>query len=921
MITLQNQSQGAHSWKRSLFSVFLALPLLFLSCNPVSTADVLRGSDIIPPEITITSPADGGSYAATLSIAGTVSDKAAASGAEGFVQTLSYQVSGTVQGGTISIGNAGSFSLTLPTSGLPNPLTIVFTAVDWNSNSSQSSLTLHEGAFSNLAVTAGNSQLTLSWDPVDLAESYTLYYTTDGSTPSASNYQSSLSVSNPSASLFSLNNGTLYTLVIQALSSSGPDNWSDPIQGIPLTKQTLQPSVTGEHGQIRLEWQDIEAVGPGVYYRVERAVSPEGSFSNISGSLNTASYTDTSAADGILYYYRIVPTVPGSIASSVDSGETVPFTAAPTQTDLHNTTGTALDIHVSGDYAFLADGPEGVRIYSLSDPLHPTLVKTVPTSDYVWAVTVQNGYAYAASDSAGLEIIDISSIPDAAVVKTVSLDTNEMAVDVTVQATWAYLAMETAGIKVIDISTLSGASAVHSVDTEEASGLTASGSNLYVADGNSGLQILDITTPDSATIAHTAAISGRGAEDVVLNGDYAYVSVYTDSPALDIFDISTPSSATQVHSVDLPGYPSGLLCIGNLIYIADSDYRIHVVDISNPTAASLVKSFNAAVAPRALATYGSALYSIFRDINDGDSGLETFAITSPVNAVRLASLDLTGEIFALDLEGDTAAAAAVQSGTYSVDISDPAAPALLDNIDGTPYIFGTALSGGYIYASEGYGDAKIHILDALVPSALEETLVVDINGSDAYDSLVAGPWAWVPASANLVLLDIETPPAATVSRTIPGFSSARAVARSGDILCVGESQQLTLLDISDPTSASEVGSVALTNSVYDVAAAGDYAFVVDYTNFYVIDISNPNNPTIVKTIETPHNAYGVEIAGDYAFVADGYSGIHIYDTSDPGKTYRLTTVDTPDSAQKIKVRGKYAYIADNSTLEIIDLAP
>ena len=71
-----------------------------------------------------------------------------------------------------------------------------------------------------------------------------------------------------------------------------------------------------------------------------------------------------------------------------------------------NTPGEAVGITLAGDHAYLADGPAGLRVLDISDPAAPTEVAAFDASGYVSDVLIQGGLAYLAAGASGLRIID-----------------------------------------------------------------------------------------------------------------------------------------------------------------------------------------------------------------------------------------------------------------------------------------------------------------------------------------------------------------------------------------------------------------------------------------------------------------------------------------------------------------------------------
>jgi hypothetical protein len=67
-------------------------------------------------------------------------------------------------------------------------------------------------------------------------------------------------------------------------------------------------------------------------------------------------------------------------------------------------TSSAYDLEIQGDYAFVADGGQGLCILDVSDPLNPQLVDSIDT-DWAFKVKIRGSYAYVTDSSYGLLIM------------------------------------------------------------------------------------------------------------------------------------------------------------------------------------------------------------------------------------------------------------------------------------------------------------------------------------------------------------------------------------------------------------------------------------------------------------------------------------------------------------------------------------
>lgn len=211
--------------------------------------------------------------------------------------------------------------------------------------------------------------------------------------------------------------------------------------------------------------------------------------------------------------------------------------------------------------------------------------------DYGSNIDVANGKVFAAAQSAGLRVFDLSELNGAPAWSVGSfgplcgrtpppeqdtslLDTQ----DVKVTSDYAYVADGYNGFAVVD---LESHTVIGSLPLEgTAYAVALSGSLAYVAAGNGGLHVIDVSAPDEPVLLATA--STTNAQDVAIDGERAYVA--DGSSGLLIFDVSTPPSAqtppVRIGSVDTHGSAVEVTVNNGLAYVADSHEGLVVVDVA-----------------------------------------------------------------------------------------------------------------------------------------------------------------------------------------------------------------------------------------------------------------------------------------------------------------------------------------------------
>ncbi len=611
--------------------------------------------------------------------------------------------------------------------------------------------------------------------------------------------------------------------------------------------------------------------------------------STFSGGLATAGLLSTNGLIISSGNVGIGTTSPAQKLHLSDGTLLVDNPATPTLTGTYDTTGDAIGVHISGKYAYVADGASGLQIIDVSNPASPTLVGTYDTAGTAHDVYVAGKYAYVADDSAGLQIIDISN-PSAPTL-TGTYNTSSTAYEVNVSGKYA-----------------------------------------YVADFTS-LQIVDISNPASPTLA--GAYSGPNTYGVYVFGQYAYLATY--SSGLKIVDISNPTNPILTGTYDSSEESFGVYISGRYAYLADYDGGLRIVDVSNPASPSLVGTYDVSSLIRKVYVSGKYAY-----VTDDNLGLQIIDVSTPAspNLVGTYSSSLSRNLY---VSGRYAYVGDSGSGLRIIDIKGANIHALTagniesDNITINENLnVGNSLSvrGGLNIGTGGlYSSGPISILMSSTTASATSTLSAYFQGAVAIGTttpyekftLTGGSFRQTPGNPTLVVSTTTanwTPNAVTIQGR---YAYSVGNGTGGD--------DLKIMDVSNPTTPILAGRVAIGDSPQDVAVAGRYAYVADSGNdadgFKIIDISNVANPTVLSSLNlgTFGSTMRIEIQGRYAYVTETLTAsLFVIDISNPVAPLLLATLNFNTTAASgpsdLVVIGKYAYIGDrsNDRLNIVDIS-
>jgi hypothetical protein len=271
-----------------------------------------------------------------------------------------------------------------------------------------------------------------------------------------------------------------------------------------------------------------------------------------------------------------------------------------------------------------------------------------------------------------------------------SYDTPGWAYEVALSGNYAYVADEQAtgqsGLQIIDVTNPSNPKFKGLYSASDAHDVVLAGNYAYVTNPR-GLLIIDISDPGNPILKGSRDLDS--AFKVAISGNYAYV---VDS-GLQIIDISNPSNPTLKGSCD---HCSGkdIAIAGNYAYVAGG--LLHIIDISNPSNPTLKGSLSFA----SVSAYGVAVSGNYAYVADLELGLQIIDVNDPENPVLESSYEMPDDDFYVEvaLSGDYAYIGSSKSGLYVIDVKDPLNLSFKSSyVPESKCIKGITFSGNYAY--------------------------------------------------------------------------------------------------------------------------------------------------------------------------------------------------------------------------------
>jgi hypothetical protein len=298
----------------------------------------------------------------------------------------------------------------------------------------------------------------------------------------------------------------------------------------------------------------------------------------------------------------------------------------------HSTTnygGTATSIVLSGNYAYLRNGGDGLRVYDISNPGNPTNIgygsaPSGPCPAGGYCLAISGNYAYMGNDCDGLHIFDISNPTN---IINLGNPIGPYISGVVSSGNHVYLA-GTGGLRIYDASNPTNLVLVG--QTNGGGALALSGDYAYMASGNSGLRIYNISNPTNPVFV-SQTNNGLSARGVAVSGNYAYLA--NDGDGLRIYDVSNPANPMNVGHINNGGSASGVSVSGHFACLANFADGLRVYNVSNP--ANPTNVAHSAVGGDARA-FDAAIAGNYIYLADGLDGLRIYLLV-PQLSIGLAN--------------------------------------------------------------------------------------------------------------------------------------------------------------------------------------------------------------------------------------------------------------------------------------------
>jgi hypothetical protein len=606
------------------------------------------------------------------------------------------------------------------------------------------------------------------------------------------------------------------------------------------------------------------------------------------------------------------------------------------------------DVFIQGNYAYIAAGREGLRVWDITKPTAPTEVGFyAPQDDLFWSankVVVKEHYAYVTAGQSGLRILDISN--PAQPLEIGSYNAPGTAEDIHLVGSYAYVTWPvchyppcSGKLQIVDISDPTKPFGVSIYDKLQIRDLDIVGHYAYIATahftGAGGMHILDISEPTSPAEVGVYDLGSSGANGIIVHDNYAYLLLGSSGI---IIDISNPENLTEVGRWNDSEYATGISLVDHYLYLPGFNTST-IFDVSDPThPTEIAGNFEVLNSAKSIKVVNNQAY-----LAAGTVGLKIIDISNSMRPKVLRVLGLPGFAQAVAITNNYAYVADVHNGLRIFDVSKPLTPTEIgfyDKLGGASdvvikdnyaYVNFGLCERNFSYRGETYQcDTDLHVLDISQPAT-----PVEIEGYKEWREFkIAGNYAYVLDEAKwLHIFDIANPAAPkeinTLKEPVADFTLANGYLYllppvSNFQFAPGQSSftQDSYLKIFDPISLAEISSLHLPNEypAQSIIVTNDYAYIhwaVGYVNssadgWISIDVSNPTTPILREDVSKPQYLQATAVAGHYAYFAAGMYGLRIYDMADPQNPIEVDAYGADHEVTGVAVANDYIYLASGA---------
>ncbi|MFN7953967.1 MAG: hypothetical protein U0610_19730 [bacterium] len=347
-----------------------------------------------------------------------------------------------------------------------------------------------------------------------------------------------------------------------------------------------------------------------------------------------------------------------------------------------------------------------------------------------------------------------------------------------------------------------------------------------------------------------------------------------------VVDLLDPDAPKLVSRIDVAGTPVHVSCEKGRMVVTRGARGFAVYDVVNPASARLLGEFS----PRGFSHF-IELFPGHAAVAKGSGGVDLYALAADGTPSKLSNIPTRGTAQHVMVRDGRAFVSEVTGGLTEWDVSDPAAPRLVQTFEIEQHVRRTEMLGERIITVGGEGPVSVLRRDE--SGRLARTHLFNRPGY-AWRAIRAGDAVWVAAlhhGLGFVRFDAQGEPSWRDLGQIPDtVDEPLAFAAQGHTLYVADLGAVTALDVSNPDEPERLGRRMRLGITYPVGLAvdGDKLYVAAHERgLWVIELVDRQPKRVLTRCATDAPLMAVAARDGQVWIAPGSEPLRRIDPS-PG---------------------------------------
>ena len=553
------------------------------------------------------------------------------------------------------------------------------------------------------------------------------------------------------------------------------------------------------------------------------------------------------------------------------------------------TPGIATGLCLRDTLLYLADGYNGLLIFSVADPEFPYQIGHCTELTNARYVDVADDFAYVTNVRGSLAVVSVEN-PEAPEIIRFVEGNQRMPEIYYALADDDYLYLSSVGgmFMLFDRSDPSNPQELSRIPCgagREGGKMIVNEGLVYFASAD-GSKVISLENPEQVEIV------GEFGPALIFRLHDEYLLGFTGS--MGVWDLNNPLNPEMIAMCNGTGaYGFGFELINDYAICAAGQFGPRIINLCNPENIFFTED------PYIYGIYGmldvqlDMLY-VTNHVNTGqrlNSGFKVFSLENYLAPQEIASFDFQGMSYYIDIDGNYAylgSSWANWDGLYVVSIED------LDNME---------LRGHY--NSQGSNGVTNIIADGQYLIAINDRMSIHV--SDVSD----------PNNPRIIQY------AYPFERVNDVHTDGRYVFATGYNNRNDNRQGVTIYSRDEFPELVEIGTCETTVFPGHMISFGDYLYVNNYSSgpgLSIVSIADPTDPIEVNIIEEIGAGSVCLVSGNFLIVGERYGGIKVFSLINPEEPELLGWYDTPGRLQGLTIRNDYLTVGDRYAISQYDIS-